>query len=729
VTAPTDPSREVQRVLTDAFERFLGATVGADQMFRAIFDGAFEFIGLLSPDGRLLEANRTSLEFVGMRRPEVLGGLFWDMPWWSGSAETRNRLRAAMAAVAKGAFVRHEVEITGRDGRVAAIDLSLKPLASASGTVELVLAEGRDITERRRADTALREHEERFTRIISIAADAIISIDESQRITLFNHGAETIFGYAAAEMLGQPLGMLLPVGAADAHRRHVVAFGSSGDVARRMGERGQIFGRRKSGEVFPAEASISSTEVGGQRIYTAVLRDVTARWVAEDEKNRLLATAQAARDDAESAGRRLSVLLEVSALLSESLNLDTTLRNLAHFLVSELATFCIIDIVEDDGRHRRLHVVHADPAKQEIANALLRFPRDPNHPFLAREALRTGRIDLMRELTSAWLEQFTSDPEHLDVLRALDVRSCICVPLIARGRTVGAVALVRDGASPPYAEHDLGLVEALGQRAALAVDNARLYEEAQRAVRSRDEVLGIVSHDLRNPLSVISMCAAALTEEASPKPGNVGEIGEMMRESADWMQRLIADLLDVASIERGRLSLDPRAIDPVVLVAKAVDMLEHAAREAGVEIALDVPETLPKIQADPDRVLQVFANLLGNAIKFSAAGSRITIGADVEDGAVHFFVRDSGPGISAEHLPRIFDRFWQARATARVRGSGLGLAIAKGIVEGHGGRIWVESTVGAGSTFRFTLPLAAAPVNATPTLRRPAPERNAEARP
>jgi PAS domain S-box-containing protein len=384
--------------------------------------------------------------------------------------------------------------------------------------------DGRDLAGHRAAFEALRTSEFRFASIVDIAADAIISVDEDQVITLFNQGAERIFGYKGSEVIGQPLDLLLPTDAHEVHREHIRQFARMGMLARRMGERSEVRGRRKNGEVFPAEASISQIDIEGRRVFTAVLRDITERRAAEQERARLLEAEQAARTAAETA------------------------------------------------------------------------------------------------------------------------------------------------------------------------------------LRTRDEVLAVVSHDLRNPLSVIDMCAASLADRLPAGDEGARSLVRTIESSTEWMNRLIEDLLDVARVEAGRLALERQPHDLVRVISEATVMLEPLIAEKSLTLREDLPEHLPRANVDARRVVQVLENLVSNAVKHTPPGGEIEIHAESMNGEVRIVVRDTGSGIPAEHLPHLFDRFWQAR-DARRGGAGLGLAIAKGIVEAHGGRIWVESSLGAGSTFGFSLPI------------------------
>jgi signal transduction histidine kinase len=265
------------------------------------------------------------------------------------------------------------------------------------------------------------------------------------------------------------------------------------------------------------------------------------------------------------------------------------------------------------------------------------------------------------------------------------------------------VKLLSSTRSHGYGPQDLKLAEDLARRAALFLDSAGLYRAEKRAVRERDEVLGIVAHDLRNPLGAILMNAAALRRHGAA-PASTRKADAIER-AASRMNRLIQDLLDVTRLEAGHLSIDPDRVPTARIVADVTDAHKAQAASASCALCTELAPDLPDVWADRDRLLQVFENLVGNALKFTDPGGQITIGAAPREAELVFWVADSGCGMTADQLSHLFDRFWQARKADR-RGAGLGLPIVKGIVEAHGGRIWVDSAPGRGSTFFFTLPAA-----------------------
>jgi len=412
-------------------------------------------------------------------------------------------------------------------------------------------------------------------------------------------------------------------------------------------------------------------------------------------------------DDAGALDERRRLLADASDALVRTLDVEATLRVIVELVVPGLADLCIIDLVTTQGSLERV-AVHREPARQREADGIWRFsPRREHAEHPTIRAIETGEAQLIPFLDDEKIERVSVNDEHADYIRKLGTRSMMIVPLAARGRTLGAITFASMERARTYNEGDLELAVALAERAAFAVDNARLFADAQRAIRTREDLLAVVSHDLRNPLSSI-LTSAALIARRAP----TGEAGartrkhtEIIQRSVERMDRLIGDLLDLASIEAGALSIDRRVHEAAPLLREALEAQGPIARERSIELLLDPVDPHLLVNCDRDRVLQVLTNLIGNAIKFTKPAGSIVLGVDLARGNVCFFVRDTGPGIAAEELPHIFDRFWQARRRARS-GVGLGLSIAKGIVDAHGGRIWVESTVDVGSVFYFTLPSA-----------------------
>jgi signal transduction histidine kinase len=309
----------------------------------------------------------------------------------------------------------------------------------------------------------------------------------------------------------------------------------------------------------------------------------------------------------------------------------------------------------------------------------------------------------MERLSREMIASFSPREEHVRALQAADFKSVIAVPLLAYGRLGGVITLISSSSSPRFGPADVRLAEELAQRVALSTENARLFDEAQRAVRTRDEVLAVVAHDLGNPLAAIALMANSLRRfERSDRSKFEGFIEEIVR-SVDHTLLLIEDLLSFARIQSGTFSVTKKVdtLSPVLMrIAERMTVQAEAKRQ---KLEVDLFSNLSNVAIDARRMSQVLSNLIGNAIKFTPEGGTIRVSARQQGHEIVVSVTDTGPGIPPEHLSKVFDRFWQAQA-AGYTGSGLGLSIAKGIVEAHGGRIWAESEVGQGSSFRFSLP-------------------------
>jgi signal transduction histidine kinase len=409
---------------------------------------------------------------------------------------------------------------------------------------------------------------------------------------------------------------------------------------------------------------------------------------------------RAARAEAEAERQRATFLAEASALLASSLEWEATLASVARLAVPTFADWCAVEAAEAIAAGAPpLVVAHVDPAEVQRALAWRRrWPPDAAEPAGPAAVIRTGRSELYPVITAAMLEATVRDPEHLRAARELGLSSAMIVPLSARGRTLGALSFVSAGSRRRYGPADLATAEELGRRAGIAVDNARLFHEAQRAVRARDEVLAVVSHDLKNPLESVLLSASLLRR--APEPDQVRRYADAIHRAAGRMDRLIRELLDLSRIDAGCFTVELRPERLELLVEEALALLAPVAQERGVELSASGAPLSDPIPCDRERILQVLSNLVGNALGFSPRGGRVAVALALDERAARVEVRDDGPGIAAEDLPHVFDRFWKSHS----RGTGLGLAIVKGIVEAHGGAVQVESRLGAGSTFAFWLP-------------------------
>lgn len=660
--------------------------------------------------GHLDEQERVLMEEIS-RADRILRGIARDLHNQRGAGVLVDQLQPPLTGEYQSrrealdeslrALLRHERE------RMSALETEAHQVLAESGGMRLVavtvavlmlalqaVLAMRELHRRRLAQVLAERNaaeraasEARYSGIVSLAADAIITVDEAGHITLFNAGAETIFGYPASEVLGRPLDVLMPERFQERHHQFMRTFLEKGIQARRrVGERQRIHGLRKSGEEFPIDAAISELAVEGRRTLTVILRDISEQKRVEEEQRFLV-----------SAGELLS---------STSLDSERTLSRVAQLAVERMADWCLV-YLWDEGRVRLSEVIHRDPTQRQTASLLRGFPLDSRRPFLAREALVQRTPLLHSHVSAEQLAALSQSDDHLRLLRRLKVRSFMTVPLLTNERLLGALTFISSDSGHVFTPRDLEFAEQLGRYSSLALENARLYQSARDATQARDKILSVVAHDLRSPLQSI-LLALPLLQRRTAAPGGVNDerqekLLDRLSASAHRMNRMIEDLLDVARVEAGQLSIraSPQPTEP--LLHEALDTVRSQAQE--VQLVLEPPGSLPPVLADRDRLLQVFSNLLGNALKFTPSGGEVRVGAHEEGGQVVFFVKDTGPGLTPDARQHLFERFWQANHGDR-RGAGLGLSIVKDIIEAHGGRIHVESEQGQGSAFFFSVPIA-----------------------
>jgi PAS domain S-box-containing protein len=399
-------------------------------------------------------------------------------------------------------------------------------------------------------------------------------------------------------------------------------------------------------------------------------------------------------------------LARASETLLASLDYETTLANVVRLAVPALADWCVGYVKDPDGPLRVLEVVHEEPrAREQAKAALLASPCDPEQQVLLHEVLRTQRSRLIFSLSETLAQLGPGKSAHLGVLQQLGATSIMVLPLALRGHVFGEIVLGSTATRGQFSPADLRIAEDLAHRVGLAIDNARLYREAQNAISARDEFLSIASHELRTPLTPLQL---QLQRILAPRPsGDMSSerLRDIVKQCERQVQRLCAlidNLLDVSRIRSGRLKL---YFEPLEFVAAVKEVLTRLAALGRGEIAFHADAPVPG-RWDRLRIEQIVTNLVSNAIKYGG-DAPIEVRVQPCDECVKLQVLDHGIGISRDKLTRIFDRFERAVSARSYGGLGLGLYITRQIVEAHGGRIEVESELGHGSVFTVTLPLRA----------------------
>ena len=406
------------------------------------------------------------------------------------------------------------------------------------------------------------------------------------------------------------------------------------------------------------------------------------------------------------AEERLQFLGEASTLLSSSLEYETTLKTLTRLAVPGFADWCAVDIADEEGGpHRRLAVAHKDPEKVELAQELRRrFPPDPRVDTVTR-VINTGQSEWMREIPIELIRDADIDEDYRAALLALNMQSFIIVPLKARDRVLGAVTFVFSDSGRRFSEDDLAFAEELARRAAIAVDNARLYTAAQAANRAKDDFLATLSHELRTPMTAVLGWARML--KMGLEPADVQQAVDAIERSATMQMDLIEDILDMSRIMAGKMRIEAAPVDVRAVADAAIATVRPAAAAKNIEILTSYPPDVPAVLGDGARLQQVIWNLVTNAIKFTERGGTVIVRVACDESTVSISIRDTGMGIPRTFLPHVFEPFRQQdSSTTRSHGGiGLGLAIVRSLVELHGGRINADSSgEGHGATFTVDLP-------------------------
>jgi PAS domain S-box-containing protein len=698
-------------VLTSLFEN--GRHVGfakitrdlTDRAYRAFVEATHAIVWSTDAMGRPNADSPTWREFTGQTEAEWRESRAWDPVH---PEDLPHMQQAWPAAKASGQPLNVEFRLRRRDGVYVWMGARAVPFRNIDGSIREWFGVTFDISDRKQAQLERERADDLLRTTLRSIGDAVIATDPQGHVSFMNVVAERLTKWTSEEARGQLLHDVFPIFNEDTG---AVVENPVDKVLREgaiVGLANHTMLRRRDGSEIPIDDSAAPirSEAGVLEGVVLVFRDVS------EEKRQL--------------HRRL-FLARATEEIAAAADYRDALRRIAALACPRMADWAGVDILDPvTGQLQQLAVAHVDPAKVLFAAELAKkYPPDPNATSGARNVIRTGRSELYPEIPKELLEAGAQDEEHLRLIRELDLRSAMVVPLRGQRGTYGALSFIFVGDTRRYTEQDLELAEELSKRVSLLIERRRLEEQAEIANRMKDEFLATISHELRTPLQAILGYGAMLERKVATDPDKA--LSVIMR-NAHAQARLVEDMLDMSRILSGKLGLTMSRVDLAAAVAAAVDAVKPAATTRSQRISVDLAEDLGVVTGDFERLQQIVLNLLTNAVKFTPREGSIAVTATRTGSTVRLVVADTGKGIGAEHLASIFDRFRQvdSSSTRTQGGLGLGLAIVKYLVEAHGGTVTAQSEgPGKGSTFTVTLPAqleAIAKESLTRAARRPMSE-------
>lgn len=723
------------------------------ERLNATYNQAAVGISEVDLSGRFLDVNDKFCEITGYTREELLERHFHDITHPDdirSEAELFERLRAGRIDT-----YRIEKRYIHKDGSTIWIELSVSLVRDEVGRPNYRVAIVQDITARRRAEEEAEaanlrqeflseasailseslEYQKTLDKLARLVASSIAdlcSIDlvedgQLRRVALAHADPKKVQSFAAMEPMHRPkAGSAHPIFRVTESRRSELIDGVSDemlselardpdhlDALRALGISSAIVVPLVAGPRTLGAMTIVSAESG--RRYGAadmsLAEELARRAALAIESARLYEAEQKARADAEATQQRLWFLAEANAVLSSSLDLETTLARVAGLAVPWLADCCVAHIFPGGEGEPRSAIAHVDPEKEGLVRQLhARYVPSPDEPHPLIQMMNSQTPILVEEIDEDSLSGIARDKEHREILRRLGFRSYMAVPLMARGRLFGAMTFSVSG-ERRYKQEDLSLAEELARRAALAVDNARLYEEAQRvqealrvALEAKDEFLGVMSHELRTPITAIYGGTRVLRSRGERlDEESKGRLLEDIEQESERLFRMVENLLVLSRLELGQ----EVATEPV-LAQRIIDRLAATfqQRRPARSLILNVDEGLPPVAAEPHYLEQVLRNLLTNADKYSPVDRPIEIATRKNKGEGEIVILDRGPGIAPEETETIFERFYRSnRTSGQATGIGLGLTVCKRLMEAQAGRVWARPRQGGGLEVRVTLPI------------------------
>lgn len=653
-----------------------------EQHYRRLVDSVQDYaVFTLSVDGFVQSWNQGAQRLKGYRSNEIIGSNITQ--FFPSEELDKGVVSKLLKDASLNNIASYEGWLVRKGGETYWATMTLSAIEDEHGNLQGLSNVAKNLSSRKHFEDALLESEQRFRLLIQNLHDyAVFMISSQGLVEDWNPGAERIKGFKGKEIIGLPFWIFFP--AEQVEKKTPERLLEQAAKLGRSEYEGWIV--QKNGRRVWANIIFSAVQDnnGNLKGFSIVARDLTDRMMTE---------------------RSQAFLARVSTELAESLDYRAILTRTAQLAVGEISDICFVHSKEGKEEIKLLTFAQSKQENQDFLNHLneLMLSRLQYH-FGPGAVIRTGRPELSESLKDLSVYQPDQSERLLAILTDLGLTSYMSVPIQLHGETLASITFCSTESNRRYGSEDLELAMKVADRAALAIENSQLYNKVQKAVELREQVLAIVSHDLKNPLNAIQLSASQLSKIPEGHPEQIRMFASNIINSSERMIHLIRDLLDFSSIEAGKLRLDFKTQDVNSLLQEVIANHEQLAAQKGILLQLELPPTPMQVRCDPQRITQVLTNLIDNAIKATHREGRVLVRAQRDPRRAILSVSDTGGGISEEDQRHIFDRYWQGKKEGRVN-IGLGLAISKAIIESHEGTIWVRSELGQGSTFFFCLPI------------------------
>ncbi len=646
----------------------------------AIVDSSDDGIISKTLDGTILTWNPAAQRIYGYSAEEMVGHSIRRLY----PPQLEHEEDITLAEIRAGRPVRnYETERIRKDGTRILVNTTVSPIFAPDGTVLAVSHIVRDVTEIKAADRELKKRIDQLKLLTESLPVMIAYVDRDERMQILNRHYEAIFGRSRDEVIGKRITEVAPP------------------------ERKQMF-REKIDAVFRGETVSFELQLP---VKDGEIRDFVATYVPErDESGEVQGFFTLVHDLTEErrSARNARFTADVTTMLTTHVDSRSLLQMVAQAAVPYFADWCAVDLVDEVGLLQRLAISHIDPEKVTLAREWAqRWPPDPSRDEGGYRVLRSGKAEFVQEVTREMLEASIEDPELLELIESLTIRSYMAVPLRIGGRVAGVITFIIAESNRSYREEDLELALDLAQRTGTAIENSQLYEALREADRKKDEFIATLAHELRNPLAPLLLGVEIISASETSNPQSK-QISEMMNRQLSQLVRLVDDLLDVSRITTGKLQLQTEPLTVKKIIDNVLEMSQAVLAQRKHHLSTDIGSPGTMVYGDLTRITQIVMNLINNAAKYSEEGSPIELRTTADEGELVIRVRDYGIGIEPNHIDRLFDMFSQEES-ARSRsqgGLGIGLALARMLTQLHGGRIAACSEgLGHGSVFEVRLPI------------------------